>query len=137
MYTSASRGRVNRRWLIGGAVVLVVIGLGIVRYFSPTWTSSQFINAFFAGQTQTAQGLVCADSGLQQTINASNSVQNLFGVHPDASHLTYQVASESATTASVKVTGTTTVLGVATQSNGTINLKASGLGWCVESLGNG
>ncbi len=132
---ASAMARRNRTLLIGGLVVLALV-LGGIRYFSPTWTASNFINAFSDGRTQEAQGLLCADSGLQQTISATNGLENLFGVHPDPSHLTYAIANESLSTANVSVSGTTTVLGVTTQSKGTIGVKSSGLDWCVESLGN-
>lgn len=134
---SARRGR-NRLPLILGAVAILVVVGGIIRFMSPSLTMRSFYDALAKGDYTTATNLICADQ--QASAQQGFAVLKGLNVTEDTSKLTYDIQSESLTTATIHTHGTVTIsgslLGISNTSTQTVDemdqLKSAGLGWCLE-----
>lgn len=129
----------RRRAIIIGAIVVAVIALGIVRYFSPLFTARSFLSSVYKRNYSDALNLVCADQ--RTTFDNAFKVNQIFGAFfpdtVDASQFTYAISSESLTSATITAQGTVkTIIGDYTL-HGTMTLQASGLGWCVSDQTGG
>ncbi|HUX74643.1 MAG TPA: hypothetical protein VMV25_12225 [Steroidobacteraceae bacterium] len=132
--------------IVAGVVVLaVIIGL-VVRYNGPTSVSRSFLQNIYQFNTAAALGQVCSSSDgakLRQQVSALGALDTTgqrFTV--DTSQVAFTITAESLTSATVSLSGHITLKDANGTSSGpqptsgTLTLDASGLWWCVASIGN-
>lgn len=131
--------------IVAGVVVLaLIIGL-VVRYNGPTSVSRSFVQNVFDSNASAALQQVCSGTDatkLRQELAALVALGATSAkVTANTSNLTFTITSESLSSAEVSFRGNVTAPSITgqtqtTPTSGTLALDASGLWWCVASVGN-
>jgi hypothetical protein len=148
-YAPAPTGQPNTRLFVfigvGVVILAIIIGL-VVRYNGPSSVSASFVHNIYQFDSAAALGNVCTSSDaakLRQQVSSLGAL-NTSGqqLTADTSQLVFKITSESLSSATVTFSGNVTLSSATGSSsgpqktNGTLSLDASGLWWCVASVGN-